>query len=156
MARKVFFSFHFGNDLWRAGQVRNSWITKPDRSSAGFYDKAKWESVRRQSDPYIKRWIRDQMRGTSVTVVLIGSETAHKPYVQYEIRHSWDVDNGLIGIYIHNLKNQQLQTSRQGDDPFKVLGWSNFRTYDWVADNGYNNLGAWVEAAAGRVKGRSK
>ncbi|MFC1894213.1 hypothetical protein ACFLYR_09435, partial [Chloroflexota bacterium] len=27
------------------------------------------------------------------------------------------------------------------------MDWKNFRTYDWVNDNGYQNLGEWVEAA---------
>jgi len=37
MARRVFFSFHYERDNWRAGQARNSWVTK-DRESAGFWD----------------------------------------------------------------------------------------------------------------------
>ncbi len=39
MARRVFFSFHYERDVWRAGQVRNSWVTK-DREEAGFWDAA--------------------------------------------------------------------------------------------------------------------
>jgi len=34
MARKVFFSFHYERDIWRASIVRNSWVTKPDREAA--------------------------------------------------------------------------------------------------------------------------
>ena len=37
MARRVFFSFHYERDHWRANVVRNSWVTK-DRESAGFFD----------------------------------------------------------------------------------------------------------------------
>ncbi|MGH7856257.1 MAG: TIR domain-containing protein [Candidatus Binatia bacterium] len=76
MARRVFFSFHYERDNWRAGQVRNSWVTKPDRESAGFWDAAAWEEVKKRGDDAIKRWIRDQMAGSSVTAVLIGRDTS--------------------------------------------------------------------------------
>lgn len=55
MARKVFFSFHYERDVWRAGQVRNSWVTKPDRDTAGFWDSASWEEVKKKGDAAIKK-----------------------------------------------------------------------------------------------------
>ena len=39
-------------------QVRNSWVTKPDREAAGFWDAASWEEVKK-GDEAVKRWIRD-------------------------------------------------------------------------------------------------
>ena len=156
MARRVFFSFHYEKDIWRASQVRNSWVTKPDRESAGFWDAASWEEVKRKGDEAVKRWIRDQLNGTSVTVVLIGSETSERPYVRYEIEQSWERNNGLIGVYIHNIKDQNQKTEPKGADPFINMEWKNFRTYDWVNDNGYQNLGEWVEAAYQRAQSRTK
>src|ERR1051325_10893226 len=147
MARRVFFSFHYERDVWRAGQVRNSWVTKPDRESAGFWDAASWESVKKQGEEAVKRWIRNQMSGTSVTVVLIGAETSTREYVQYEIQHSWDTGNGLIGVYIHNMKDVNSRTDIKGADPFVAKGWKGFHTYDWVNDNGYANLADWIEQA---------
>ena len=47
MARKVFFSFHYENDINRAMIVRNSWVTQ-GVEKAGFIDKAEFEQVRRQ------------------------------------------------------------------------------------------------------------
>ena len=38
MTRKVFFSFHYERDVWRAGIVRNSDITKKSVEAAGFID----------------------------------------------------------------------------------------------------------------------
>lgn len=154
MARRVFFSFHYERDVWRAGQIRNSWLTKPDRASAGFWDAAKWESVKKKGDAAIKQWIRAQMKGTSVTVVLIGAQTVTRPYVLYEIEHSWTIKNGIIGIYIDSLKDSKGYTDTRGQDPFKKLGWKNFKTYDWVRERGYTNLGKWVEAAHLRARTR--
>lgn len=53
MARKVFFSFQFSEDNWRANVVRNSWVTQ-NRKSSGFFDSAVWEKVKKQTDAEIK------------------------------------------------------------------------------------------------------
>lgn len=147
MARRVFFSFHYERDVWRAGQIRNSWVTKPDRESAGFWDAAKWEEVKRKGDDAIKQWIRNQISGTSVTIVLIGAETALREYVRYEIQHSWNSGNNLMGIYINNMKDVSGRTDVKGADPFAAMGFSGVPTYDWVGHSGYENLGSWVEHA---------
>lgn len=153
MARHAFFSFHYERDAWRAAQVRNSWVTQ-DRDASGFFDKAKWEEAKKKGDAAIKAWIDDQLKGSSVTVVLIGSETSARDYVNYEITQSWKKGNGLLGVYIHNLKDSNQNTDTKGANPFagttfkrgdKVIS---IPTYDWVADNGYANLGTWIEAAA--------
>ena len=154
MARRVFFSFHYERDVWRASQVRNSWVTKPDREAAGFWDAAAWEEIKKKGDAAIKQWIRDQLKGTSVTVVLIGTETSNRKYVMFEIEQSWDKGNGLIGIYIHNIKDSHQQRDLKGKDPFVELGWKNFKTYDWVNDDGYNNFSKWIELAAKRAQNR--
>jgi len=158
MARRVFFSFHFEKDIWRASQVRNSWVTKPDREEAGFWDAAEWEKVKKEGDEAIKRWINKQLDGTSVTVVLIGSETSNREWVKYEVKRSYERGNGMLGICIHNMKDQSGNKDKAGDNLFGELGkdWSGdpvyffqrYPTYDWVNDGGYNNLGDWVEKAA--------
>jgi|ERR1700676_2375650 len=159
--RRVFFSFHHQNDILRIGQVRNSWVTKPNQQHAGFVDAASWEAIKRQGDDAVKRWIAAQLDGTSVTVVLIGSETASRPWVLYEISESHNKGNGLLGIYIHNCRDLTGRTCYQGANPFEHVHYtqsrrslaSEYPVYDWVTDGGYNNMGAWVEAAA-RKAGR--
>ena len=54
MARRVFFSFDYERDVWRVGQIRNSWVTKPDREAAGFWDAAAWEEVKKKGEDAIK------------------------------------------------------------------------------------------------------
>jgi len=106
MARRIFFSFHYERDVWRANQVRNSWVTKPDREAAGFIDSVEFEKLRKQGDEAVKRWINSQLEGTSVTVVLIGAETSEREWVKYEIKKSYERGNGILGMYIHKLKDQ--------------------------------------------------
>jgi len=161
MARRVFFSFHFERDHWRAGQVRNSWVTRPDRQSAGFWDAVKWEAIKKQGDAAIKQWIRTHMKGTSVTVVLVGAETYSRKYVKYEIDQSLSQGNGLLAVRIHKLKDKNGYTDSRGPNPFdrlsvqvnneKTLLSSLYSTYDWLDDDGYAKLGIWVEKAAKAV-----
>jgi hypothetical protein len=157
MARKTFFSFRYRNDNWRASIVRNSWVTQ-DRTAAGFFDSAEWEEVKKKTDSAIERWIDGQLNGTSVTVVLIGTDTAGKKWINYEIKSSHQKGNGMLGIYIHTIKDRNGNTSTKGRNPFddwyitqngkKVYFSSLYKTYDWKSDNGYNNIGAWIESAA--------
>jgi hypothetical protein len=105
MTRRVFFSFHF-DDSWRANQVRNAnvlgGVNKDGVDVAGFYDHSLYEEIKR-GDAGLEREILAQLEGTSVTVVLIGSRTADRPWVNFEIRESVKRDNGLVGIRIHHL-----------------------------------------------------
>jgi hypothetical protein len=143
VARRVFFSFHHERDVWRAGQVRNSWITQ-DRDAAGFWDSAEWEEVKKKDDATIHRWIDRQMSGTSVTVVLIGALTSTRPHVRYEIEQSVAQKKGLLGVRIHMLKDRNGRTDSWGPSPLAY----NYPVYDYVAESGYKNIGDWVEAAA--------
>jgi len=157
MARRVFFSFHYERDSWRAGQVRNSWVTQ-DRESAGFWDAAVWESVKKKTNSEIEKWIGTQLTGTSVTVVLIGAETSTREYVGYEIVQSHNRGNGMLGVYIHNMKDVNGRPDTPGKNPFdnwqvakngrNTLFSSLYPTYDWVLNNGYSQLGTWIEDAA--------
>lgn len=157
MVRRVFFSFHYGRDAWRASQVRNSWVPKKNADAAGYVDAAEWEEVKQEGEQAIKDWIDNQLHGTSVTAVLIGNDTADRKYVKYEIEQSIRRGNGLVGIKIHNLKNRNRETDFAGSNPlddFVIETTSGetqlskvFETYDWVRDDGRNNLGKWVEEA---------
>jgi len=120
MARRAYFAFHYQNDIWRVNQVRNSWVTQ-DHESAGFYDASLWEEAKKQSDLGIKRMINSGLQNTSVTCVLIGSETSKRRWVQYEIIKSFDKGNALLGVYVNELKDQDGKTSAKGANPFDYL-----------------------------------
>ena len=93
-----------------------------------------------------------------MTVVLIGVKTSERKYVIYEIKRSYAKGNGLLGVYIHKLKNKDGEVDYKGKNPFdnlyvekdgrKVYFSEIYSTYDWVDDDGYNNFGDWVEKAA--------
>ncbi len=191
-ARRTFFSFHYQVDVTRAQVVRNSWVTKENREEAGFFDGSIFESKKRAGEDTLKRFITEGLNGTTVTCVLIGNQTAMRPWVRYELVRSFQRGNGLLGIRIHNIKNFEKQVALAGNNPFDYLAYSvsgtqvswrewngaqwvdyskvptatisetsqslvngeakqfshRFPIYDWINDNGYENLGTWVEKAA--------
>lgn len=142
MAHRTFFSFHYERDVQRSSVVRNSSKTKSEITPE-WIDASVWEEAKSKSDAAVKRLIDDALVGTSVTAVLIGTETASRKYVKYEIDESIERGNGLIGIYIHNIPDFDGNTASKGANPLP----SKYKTYDWVNDDGYTNLGQWVDDA---------
>jgi hypothetical protein len=141
MARKTFFSFEYG-DVSRAMVVRNSWVTQ-GREAAGFIDAAAFETLKKKGDSAIKAWIDDQLDGTSVTVVLVAKDTCDSRWVKYEIEKSVEIGNGLLGIDISKIKDLRGETTeRCGQIP------TGYAFYYWNNNDGYHNLGDWIEKAA--------
>lgn len=156
MARRAFFSFHYDNDVTRANVVRNSWVTR-GKEAAGFIDKAEFEKIEMKGQTAIYNWIDNQLTGTSVTVVLIGSETLNRKYVQYEILQSYKKGNAIIGVQIGGIKNlsgltsiSQSRYTKIGTDIYgKDIFFSDVIQgfYNYSSDDGYSNLGTWIENA---------
>lgn len=144
MTRKVFFSFKY-DDVIRAMNVRNSNVISSD-SKAGFIDKADFEEVERKGDAAIKKWIDDQLKGTSVTVVLVGANTNKSKWVKYEIDASIERGNGLLTIDISKIPDMQKNTTNCCG--MTVKGYPN---YLWNNDEGRSNMGKWIEDAAKAV-----
>lgn len=142
MARKVFFSFKYKQDVSRAMVVRNSWVTQ-GRQAAGFIDAADFEKLKKKGDAAIQQWINNQLSGTSVTVVLVGEKTCSSRWVKYEIAKSIEIGNGLLGIDVSKVKDLQGNTSdRCGKIP------NGYDFYLWNNQEGYKNMGDWIEKAA--------
>jgi hypothetical protein len=114
MARKAFYSFHFRPDNSRAGQVRNMGVVEGNVPVSD----NDWEAVKKGGDAAIQKWIDSQLSGKSVAIVLIGSATAGRKWIKYEIEKAWKLGKGVLGIYIHRLKDLDGNQSSQGRNPF--------------------------------------
>jgi len=143
--RKVFFSFHHKRDVLRVAVVRNSNRFMGNQQNP-WLDNAEWEKLKRTGNAAVQSWIDDQLRGSSVTVVLIGAETANRPWVKYEIAKSIEMGKGLIGIYINRVPSMLSPSDPRGANPLPA----GYPTYDWQDNVGRMNLGRWIEAEARR------
>lgn len=156
MARRAFYSFHYAPDNWRASQVRNMGVVDGNKPATD----NDWETVKNGGDAAIQRWIDDQLYGKSVAIVLIGANTAGRKWIKYEIKKAWESGKGVLGVYIHNLKDKDEKQSTKGANPFddfKVDGKllsaivkaydPQFSTSTYVYNHIKENLADWIEKA---------
>lgn len=153
MAKKVFYSFHFDNDVMRVQQVRNIGAIEENKPVSP----QEWEQAKKTPNG-IEDWIEKHMKDKSCVVVLIGKNTSERKWVDYEIRKAWKDKKGIFGIYIHNLNCPNNGKSAQGANPFdnisftdgskmssviQVYNPSSIDTYKDIA----GNIEQWVDAA---------
>ena len=117
MACRVFYSFHYKPDNWRAGMVRNIDTIEGNRPAT---DNG-WEAVKRGGDAAIRKWISDQMKYRSCTVVLVGTYTANRKWINHEIITSWNDGMGVVGIHVHGLEDSDGNVSQQGRNPLDFM-----------------------------------
>ena len=156
MTRRAFYSFHYKPDNWRAAQVRNMGVIAGNQPASD----NDWETVKRGGDVAIKRWIAGQMKGRSVVIVLIGEKTAGRKWIKYEIEKAWNDDKGVLGVYVHRLKDSDGYQSSKGRNPFDDFTLNGKKLSSIVkahnppystSTNAYNhikeNLADWIEEA---------
>jgi hypothetical protein len=119
-----------------------------------------WETIANQGEAAIKNWIGNQMSGKSCVVVLIGSGTAGRKWISYEIEKGWNDGRALVGVYVHGLKNSTGATASMGGNAFSYVsvggtplssvikcynpGFSNSQdNYEHIK----NNIAGWIETA---------
>ena len=158
MTRRVFFSFHYKPDNWRASQVRNIGTVEGNKAASD----NDWETVTKGGDVAIKEWIDDQMSGKSCAVVLVGEKTADRKWIKYEIKKAWNDGRGLLGIHVNKLKDADGDTATKGGNPFDFKvgdenlselvkcytpsGTTSKDVYESISDN----IEAWIEDAIDR------
>ena len=152
--KKVFYSFHFNNDVMRAQMVRN--IGAIDENPP--VKRNEWEEIKKSGDAAVERWISDNMKGKECLVVLAGAKTAGRRWVKYEIKEAWKKGIGLLAVHIHNLKDADGEQSGKGSDPFAGLKVNEesvvgavydppYKTSTNVYDHIASNIEKWVETA---------
>ena len=156
MARKVFFSFHFNNDFWRTQTVRNMGSLEGQTIATA----NRWEELKQTSDRAVRNWIDVNMKGKSCLVVLNGSQTAGRKWINYEIKKAWEDGRGVLGVHINKLLNANGQPDARGSSPFAPIvangmslsgipplkipsGTDSKQTYASIS----TNIGDWIEEA---------
>ena len=119
MAYRAFYSFHYKPDNWRAATVRNIGAIEGNKPASGqrLGDRQEGWGCGHQEV------IADQMKGRSCIVVLVGTNTAGRKWINHEIIKSWNDGMGVVGIYIHGLQNSDKKVSTKGKNPFASIGY---------------------------------
>lgn len=127
--RKLFLSYHHKND--------RDYYDEFLRFFSGTYDVIQDNSVDRVIDSdnvdYVIRQIRENyISGTSCTIVLCGSETPWRKFVDWEIKATLDKQHGLIGI---NLPSNPIRENGNCTVPNRLF------------DNINSAYGVWIQWA---------
>ena len=152
--RQIFYSFHYDNDVFRVQQIRNMGVLEGNEPVSA----NTWEIVKKGGDKAIEKWINDNMKYKSCVVVLVGEETHKRPWIKYEIKKAWEDGKGLVGIYIHNLKDPKTGKCSKGTNPFEQFTFKDKTKLSSVVSchnpdstDTYNdikkNLDKWIEKA---------
>ncbi|MEM8488083.1 MAG: TIR domain-containing protein [Bacteroidota bacterium] len=113
MARKCFYSFHYIPDSWRVSKIRNIGAIEGNKPASD----NDWESVTKDGEKKIKEWIANQMKGKTCAVILTGSNTANRKWINYEIKEAWNNGMGVLVIHIHNITDRNDKQSSKGANP---------------------------------------
>ena len=160
MAKKpVFYSFHFDNDVMRVQQIRNIGVIEGNQPASP----NQWEQIQKSGKVAVQNWIEENMKYKRCVIVLVGAETANRPWVRYEIEKAWNDGKGLFGIYIHNLKCPRTGTCRKGANPFDTFKFDDgsklssvVNCYDPNPMYAYNdiasNIETWINTAISQRK----
>lgn len=189
MAKKVYFAFDYEDVAdFRANVVRKHNFAE-GVETAGYFDASIWEEAKKKDPAALKRLIDGALNNTTVTAVLIGSDTYARRWVRYEIMRSVQSGNLVLGIHINSIAGKDTKTKPFGANPLEHLGlqistdgkkgspvvWDGqkwvyltdvdsynfktaftsnrgnilqlthwFKTYDWVANEGYKNFYSWI------------
>lgn len=138
MARRIFISYQHADQMSAKAfnlQGKNSKI------NFDFIGRHLLDPVNSENKGYIKGKIREQITGTSVTIVVIGKETAYSEWVAWEIRESLKKNNpnGIVGVLLKGA------TPPPRDSPVgKALYEAGAEIVEWKQDN----IEAAIERAA--------
>lgn len=150
----VFYSFHFDNDVMRVHQIREIGSIEGNQPTST----NDWEALKRTGTRSVENWIDQNMKYKRCIIVLIGSDTAGRPWVNHEITKGWNDGKALLGIHIHNLKCPRNGRSTKGKNPFDLIKLDNGKKlsavipcYDPDSSNAYGdiseNIASWIGRA---------
>ena len=91
------------------------------------------------------------MKYRSCTIVLVGTHTANRKWINHEIIKSWNDGMGVAGIHIHGLEDSNGNVSQEGRNPFDFISHvnsgkklsSNVKCYNPDGRNGKERYG-WI------------
>ena len=119
MARRIFISYQNDDQMKAKGFNLLRWNKNVPTEFVGRH---LLDPVKSNDPTYITRKIREQLKGTSVTVVLIGDKTWQSDWVEKEVRMSLDKSppNGVVGI---RLKGGVKTPESLRDCGAEVIDW---------------------------------
>ena len=119
-------------------QLRNSSIDESKPNNAN-------------SEEYIKSILRDRIKWAGTVLVLIGKETASRPWVNWEIEYANSQGKRIVGVYVRGAQESDIPENldRYGN---AIVGWDSGNLLkavqgeynDSVTPDGAPRVGPWT------------
>lgn len=133
MARKVFYSFCYGDDINRCMVVRNRWVTYGNQIQSGIIDKSEItillntnSSIKKYKDIYQQTtyspWIYSEIVCTEIVRKKPISEYRWKSFLEHSFEKSQARNDGFSAVYAVSLEHLEFL------DILKLLEWK--KIYD--------------------------
>ncbi len=124
--RSIFISYQHKDQMKAKGFNLLSWAKNVD---VDFVGRHLLDPVKSKNKQYIDAKIREQIKGSSVTVVLIGKDTKKSVYQPFEIEQSLakDEPNGILGIKLDksvNLPKDSAVGQLLHDAGAEIIDWA--------------------------------
>ncbi len=125
MPRKIFISYQHADQMRAKGFNLLRWNKNVE---VEFVGRHLLDPVDSTNAEYVRSQIREQLKGTSVTVVLLGKETCDSTWVQDEIQWSLEKDspNGVLAIRLdgeHPLPPDSPVGKALDDAGAEIIDW---------------------------------
>lgn len=118
--RKVFLSFR-GEDLDLVNLFRGQ--AKNENSDLDFLDYSLRAPFNSENADYIRRGIRERIKQSSVSVILVGPNTHKSKWVDWEIRESLKLGKGVVAVRLKD--DQSIKTPKAlVENGIKPVGWN--------------------------------
>jgi MTH538 TIR-like domain (DUF1863) len=124
MARRIFISYQHEDRMKGKGFNLLRWNKNVDFEFVGRH---LLDPVDSKNENYIAQKVKEQLSGTSVTVVLLGRGTENSKWVQWEIEQSVEKKNGVLAIKLSDDVPDPSKESPVGkalcDTGAEIIGW---------------------------------
>jgi hypothetical protein len=144
--RRVFVGYHHHGDQ----QAYQRFVGDYSDDLEVFSD----HSVERAADSddveYLARVCRDRIKGTSVTVILVGRQTGGRKFVDWEIMDTLDRDHGLVGILAPGVSDEQAWLPDRLQDNL-TSGYAKYYRYPTSAGEVYSIIDEAYQAPASLI-----
>jgi hypothetical protein len=124
MAKRIFISYHHKDQQKAKGFNLLQWNKNV---GVEFVGRHLLDPVDSSNEDYIAAKVKEQMKGTSVTVVLLGHEAENSSWVKWEIEQSLEKGNGILAIKLYDDVPDPTPESPVGkilyDSGAEIIGW---------------------------------
>lgn len=115
---RVFYCFDGRDDHWRVYSLASQLTSITGQK---IFTPQEWQAVMTKGEDVVKGWFDKNIDIASCLIVLIGSKTAERDLVLYQIEKAWRANKGVFGVHIHNCDDVAHKPTIKGRNPFELI-----------------------------------